>query len=101
MILNESGAIHIKTRTDDLSIEIVTIVLNADKGELRDAMNDITQVRRILNYGNYLECSALFDGQAGELIAGIITCCQMSKTCTTPGHYRPPGRDVSNPIRRD
>jgi hypothetical protein len=68
LILDASGAIHIKTRTDDLLLKEVTIVLNADKGELRDAVNDITEVRKILSYGNYLESGALFDGQAGELI---------------------------------
>ncbi|MBT1707596.1 hypothetical protein KK062_05150 [Fulvivirgaceae bacterium PWU5] len=68
LILDESGTIHIKSGTDDLLLEVVTIVLNADQGELQGAMKDITQVGGILNYGNYLECSALGDGQTGELI---------------------------------
>jgi hypothetical protein len=68
LILDAGGTMRIKTRTDDRSVENVAIVLNADKHELREAMNNITQVREILNYGNYLECSALGDAQTGELM---------------------------------
>jgi hypothetical protein len=66
LILGE--AIHIKTSTDYLPVEKVTIVLNADTVELQDAKNDVTKVRKIRNYGNYLEGVVLPDGQAGELI---------------------------------
>lgn len=68
LMLNTNGTIHIRTGKDDFSLEGVTIALNADKGELRDAKHDITKVRRILSYGNYLEGVALADEQTCELI---------------------------------